>query len=201
MYKGSGPRILPIIVIIIVVALVIAALVTAGRMMFAKNSASSKTQTESQGKVVDAVLDRGETRSVRWTVRGPIVANEKFRSYQISISPSKRIYTTYSGYLEEVIDNKTYDNNANAYEQFVYALSNANVGASRNAKDTDFRGVCATQGIAYKFETLADNNADNTLWSSTCKDSKGTLAADPLKVQALFVNQIPDFKSQFNAIY
>lgn len=201
MYKGSGPRILPIIIIIIVVALVIAALVTAGKMMFTKNSTNSKTQAESQGKMIDAVLDRADARSVRWTVRGPIVANEKFRSYQISVSPTKRIYTTYSGYLEEVIDTKTYDNNANAYEQFVYALSNANIGATRNAKDTDFRGVCATQGIAYKFETLANNSADNTLWSSTCKDSRGTLAADPLKVQALFVNQIPDFKSQFNTIY
>lgn len=201
MYKGSRSRILPIIVVIIVVIAVIAALVTAGKMLFGANKSTTKTTDTSASAIADAVLDRADGRSVRWTVRGPIVANENFRSYQITVTPSTRTYTTYSGYLDQPVDSKSYDNNAKAYEEFVYALNNANVSATRNAASTDFRGVCATQGIAYMFETLSRDTADHTLWSSTCKDSRGTLGADPLKLQALFTNQIPDFKPLFNSVY
>lgn len=200
MYRGSGPRIAPLIAVIIVVALVIAALVTAGKMLFNGNKTTTNTDTGTTA-IADAVRDTSDSRSVRWTVRGPIVADEKFRSYQITVSPSKRTYVTYSGYLDQVIDTKSYDNNARAYEEFIYALDNANVSATRNTTSTDFRGVCATQGIAYMFETLSGDAADHTLWSSTCKDSKGNLAAEALKLQALFVNQIPDFAPLFNSIY
>ena len=201
MYRGSGPRIVPPIAVIVIVALIIAALVTAGKMLFSSSKPTTNNTSASTSAIADAVLDRADSRSVRWTVRGPIVADEKFRSYQMTVSPSKRVYTTYSGYLDQVIDTKTYDNNAKAYEEFVYALANANISTTRNAKDADFRGVCATQGVAYMFESVNGSTADHTLWSSTCKDSKGTLAADPLKVQALFVNQIPDFKPMFNSVY
>lgn len=201
MYRGSGPRIAPLIIIVLVVAFVVAALVTAGRMLFNSNKSTTNSTSTSATTVAEAVRNQTEGRSVRWTVRGPIVAQEKFKSYQITVSPTERVFTTYSGYLDQVIATKSYGNNKEAYEQFVYALTNANIGATRTAKDTDFRGVCATQGIAYKFETLNGEAADQTLWSSTCKDSKGTMAADPLKIQALFVNQIPDFTSQFNTIF
>ncbi len=189
---------MPIIVIIIVVALVIAALVTVGRMIFSGGSSS----TENKGtSLQDVVLDTTAERSVRWTVRGPIVADEKFRSYQITVTPSSRTFVTYSGYLDQVMDTKTYDNNVKAYEEFVYALDKASVGKTRSSSNTDFRGVCATRGIAYMFETLNDSTVDNSIWSSTCKDSPGTMGADPLKVHALFVNQIPDFAPLFNEIY
>jgi hypothetical protein len=200
MYRGSGPRIVPLIIIVLVVAFVIAALVTVGRMIFNGSKSTGDTSSNTT-TLVDSVLNQNEGRSVRWTVRGPIVADEKFKSYQITISPTERTFVTYSGYLDEVIDTKKYSNNKQAYEQFVYALDNANISKTRSATDTDFRGVCATQGIAYMFETLSSGTADQTIWSTTCKDSKGTMAADPLKVHALFVNQIPEFTSQFNTIY
>ena len=77
----------------------------------------------------------------------------------------------------------------------------ANAGTTREASDEDFRGVCATQGFAYKFETLSDELPDHMLWTTTCKGSKGTLAANTTQVHALFVNQIPDFKPVFTQIY
>ena len=199
MYRGSRPRILPLIIVIIVVALIIAALITVGRMIFGGGSQSG--DKEDTGTVTSAVLDTTASRAVRWTVRGPIVANENYRSYQITIAPGQRTYNVYSGYLDQVIETKTYDNNPAAYEQFVYALNNANVGTARNVANTDLRGICATDGLAYTFETIANATADHTLWSSTCKDSPGNLAANALQVQALFVNQIPDFKPLFNTVY
>ncbi|MEO8691745.1 MAG: hypothetical protein ABI397_03085 [Candidatus Saccharimonas sp.] len=199
MYRGSNPRILPVFIIIVVVALVIAALVTVGRMVFSGGSGDQPAAPKDT--VSSAVLETDLSRSVRWTVRGPIVASENFRSYQITVSANTRTYVVYSGYLDQATETKTYDNSPAAYEQFVYALNLANIGDANKAADTDIRGVCATDGLAFTFETLKDGNPDNTLWSSTCKDSKGTMAADALQIQALFTNQIPDFKPLFSQVY
>ena len=202
MYRGSRPRILPIIVVIVIVALVVAAIVTVGRVLFSSNGDTSQDNKKTTSSVIEqAVLAQDSDRAVRWTVRGPIVADEKFRSYQIIISPSTRTYVTYSGYLDQVIDTKTYSNNVKAYEQFVYALNKTDIAKARDTKDADLRGVCATNGLAYEFETLVNDDPDHTMWSSTCKDSQGTMTADPLQVQALFVNQIPDFRPLFTKIY
>ena len=200
MYRGSGPRVLPIIIVIIVIALIVAAIVTVVRMAMNGGSGEGQTNTKT-ATLQESVLNREASRSVRWTVRGPIVADENFRSYQITVTPNSRTFVTYSGYLEQVMDTKKYDNNAKAYEEFVYALDKANIGATRDAKDEEFRGVCATKGVAYMFETLNNSEVDNTVWSSSCKDSAGTMGADPLKVQALFVNQIPDFNPLFNKVF
>jgi flagellar basal body-associated protein FliL len=199
MYRGSSPRILPIVIIVLVVALVIAALVSVGRMVFSSNT-SSTNQSENDG-VAAVLLDTADTRAVRWAVRGPIVGDERFQSYQIMISPTARMYTVYNGYLDQVISTNTYDNNIEAYTQFVYALSLANIATTRSAADSDLRGVCATNGLAYVFETVKSDVADHSIWSSSCAGSKGTMAAQPDQIQALFVNQVPDFKPLFNQIY
>ncbi len=198
MYRGSNPRIVPIIVTIAIVALIIAAVVAVGRMLFSGSNTSSTSTTSS---ISSSVLDTSSNRSVRWTVRGPIVADENFRSYQITISASSRSYTVYSGYLNSVVSVKSYSNNDTAYDQFVHALVNADITSTRSASNDDLRGVCATGGIAYKFEALNGSDADQSLWSSTCSQSRGTMAADPLKIHALFTNQIPDFKPIFTSVY
>ena len=200
MYRGSRPRILPFVVIVIVVALVIAALVTVGRLIFS-NTSSAPSKDTSTSSLANAVLNTADGRGVRWTVRGPIVADEQFRTYQITVTPTQRTYTLYSGYLAQVTSTKTYGNNSKAYEQFVYALDNANISKTRADNGEDFRGVCATGGLAFMFETVNNGAADQSIWTSTCKDSAGTMASDPLKIQALFVNQIPDFQPLFSSIY
>lgn len=199
MYRGSTPRIVPIIVTIIIVALIIAAIVAIGRALLGGNNSSSSTTT--QDSLASSVLDTTADRSVRWTVRGPIVAEENFRSYQITVSPSSREYTVYSGYLSSVVSTKSYTNNTRAYTEFVHALINADITNTRTASSDDLTGVCATGGIAYKFETLNAGDTDQSLWSSTCSQSRGTMAADALRVHALFVNQIPDFKPIFTSVY
>jgi len=201
MYRGSRPRILPIIVVIVIVALVIAAIVTVGRMLFSGSGDTKDSKKTTSSVIEQAILAQDSDRAVRWTVRGPIVADEKFRSYQIIVSPSTRTFVTYSGYLDQVIDTKTYSNNVKAYEQFVYALDKTDIAKARDTKDADLRGVCATNGLAYEFETLVNDDPDHTMWSSTCKDSHGTMTADPLQVHALFVNQVPDFHPLFTKIY
>lgn len=199
MYRGSGPRILPIVVIVLIVALVIAALVSVGRMVF--SSSTSPTSQSQHDGIAAVLLDTSNARAVRWTVRGPIVGNEKFQSYQITVSPTTRSYIVYNGYLDQVVATKTYINNTEAYEQFVYALNRADIATTRAAADSDLRGVCATRGLVYMFETVKSGTADQSEWTSTCVGSKGTMNAKPDQIHALFVNQVPDFKPLFNQIY
>lgn len=198
MYRGSNPRIFPLIIIVLVIALVVAAIVSVGRMIFFSGSGS---QDKATGDISSSLTDISDSRAVRWSVRGPIVANEKFQSYQISVSPTNRTYTVYNGYLDQVVSTKSYDNNRQAYEQFVYALAKADITKSRASSNEDIRGVCATHGLAFVFETAKEGTVDTSEWTSTCGGSKGTMIAKPVQVQALFVNQIPDFTPLFDKIY
>ena len=189
MYKGNSSRILPIILILIVVAIAIAGLVSLGRMVFG----GDQTDPNQVDVGRDALLNTSIDRSVRMTVRGPIVADEQFRSYQITITPTSRQIVSYSGYLETPIQTKQYSNNVKAYEQFVYALDKANMmnGQELAEEQNDTRGICAT-GRVYEFEVLRAGSSVKRLWTSTCKGSPGSFKANVEQIEDLFFGQIPD---------
>lgn len=199
MYRGNKVRIVPILIVVIIAALVIAALVSIGRVLFTGSATTDNTVSESQ-QIRDDTLNTAIGRAVRFTERGPIVADENFRSYQIVISPTERTYTTYSGYLDRVVTTKTYQNNSRAYEELVHALDLANISKLQNSNGSDdIRGVCATNGRLYVYETTNSDAATHTLWTSTCSGSKGNMGANVAQVKALFVNQVPDFDANYIA--
>lgn len=189
MYKGNSSRFVPIIVVLIVIAVAVAALVSLGKAMFSDTSKTPEAVDTSQQSLLSTVADR----SVRMTVRGPIVADENFRSYQVIITPSSRTVTTYSGYLDKTLSTNTFGNNVKAYEEFVYALDKADMvkGTQLAAEADDIRGVCAT-GKVYEFDTLSAGKSTKHLWTSTCKGSRGSFNASVTQVQNLFTEQIPD---------
>jgi hypothetical protein len=188
MYRGNSSRIVPIILVLIVIAIVIAALVSLGRAIFGGGETTSQTNA---GR--DSLLDTSVGHSVRMTVRGPIVANEEFHSYQVTVDSSVRALTTYQGYLEQSIGSKSHGNNLKAYEQFVYALDKANfmIGDELTGDKNDTRGICAT-GLVYEFEVVDADSTVKRLWTSTCKGSPGSLKASVTQVKNLFLAQIPD---------
>lgn len=187
------------IVILIVVAIAIAALVSAGRAIFGGNaSGGDASQTDAGQK---ALLNTSVGNSVRMTVRGPIVADEDFRSYRIAVDSSGRNLSTYSGYISQVIDSKQLDNNTKAYEQFVYALNKANLmqGAAFSGEADDTRGICAS-GKVYEFEVLQGGMVTKRLWTSTCKGSPGSFKGSTEQVEKLFLSQIPNNKDLLKPI-
>ena len=153
------------------------------------NSEDSKENTSTSSK---ELLSVGQDRSVKMTVRGPIVAQENFRSYTVEVSPKFRKLTTYKGYLGEVIKEVKRDNNTESYTQFVNALNKANMmrGAPFSGEADDLAGVCAT-GHLYDFSMLKDDKAEKHLWTSTCSGSKGSLIANTKQLQNLFIAQVP----------
>lgn len=188
MQRGKLTRIIPIALVVIIVIIAISALVSLGQSVF--RGGDSRTSVDVSR---DALLNIAIDRSVTMTVRGPIVADEDFRSYRVQVSSSQRQMTTYDGYLQTVRETKSLGNSTRAYDEFVHALDHANLmkGTAFEGDKDDTRGICAT-GRVYEFEVLQADQSVKRLWTSTCGGSKGSLAANLDQVRSLFTGQIPD---------
>ena len=191
--RNSFSRFVPILLVIVITLVAVAAVIAIGRALFGKNDSGQTDQNVNTGQV--ALLSTEEGRAVRLTVRGPIVANENFRSYSVIISPSSRDMTTYEGYLDKEINQKKLDNNVKAYTELVYALDKRKMmnGTQLTEQQNDLRGICAS-GKVYKFETLKDNSVVKSLWTSDCSGSKGSAQANVNEILDMFLKQIPDGK-------
>lgn len=193
MDRSGLQRVIPIILVIIVVIVAALALFSLGRTLFGGGDDSSSEETSvNNGK--QALTNTSADRSVRMSVRGPIVAGEDFHSYTITVSPDARNMTTYVGYIGDTVDNSQLTNNTQAYTQFVNALNLAKLmdGTPLTGDTNDTNGVCAT-GYLYMFDVLQGTNSIQTLWTSTCKGSPGSLTANLPQVRNLFQVQIPTY--------
>lgn len=191
---NSFSRLIPILLVIIIMVVAVAAVIAIGQSLLGGNNPENKPKSQAD-IAKESLLSTDANRAVRLTVRGPIVAQEKFRSYQIEITPDIRRMSTYEGYLEKQIDEKKLDNNSRAYEELVYALEKRKMmeGRQLSEEQNDLRGICAN-GKAYKFETLYHGNPVKTLWTSDCGGSKGSATANANDILLMFLNQIPDGK-------
>lgn len=192
-------RIVPVAVIIIIIAIAVVSIIYIGRVLFFSNNTGVLSQADtSQAALISTSADR----AVLMTVRGNIVADEEFRSYQIRITPNARTFTAYKGYQQQQIENKVLSNNIPAYEQFVYALNRAKLmNADEFTGDSnDTRGVCAT-GFLYEFQILKAGKTVKSLWTTTCSGLKGSLGLNVAPITSLFTNQIPDVQSEISGIW
>ncbi len=197
MYRGNSTRVFPIILVIIVIALVVTAIVSAIQAMMGSNTNNQPVVDASES----ALLSTADTAKVRMTVRGALVADENFRSYQISVSPDNRTLTTYMGYLDQVLETKQLSNNVKAYDEFVHALHKANFlkSVALSEEKNDIRGICAT-GRVYEFDIISGGDIVKHLWTSTCKGSPGSSRASTQQLQNLFMAQIPDARDTLKKI-
>lgn len=181
-------RILPTILTIVVIIIAIAGFVALMRLIFGGGTTEPVIDTSRQN-----LLSTSEGRAVSMTVRGPIVADEDFRSYQVVISPTERRFTSYTGYLEVITNSQTLSNNTAAYDQFVNALNKANMveGTPFEGERNNVLGICAS-GRVYEFRTINNNETTEMLWTSTCSGSPGSLRASATQLSQLFRSQIPE---------
>ena len=197
--KQGRSSIFPVIIIVVIIVISVAAIVALARAMFFNKS--NTQQTEERDISVQNLLNTNAERSVRMTVRGNITANEDFRSYQITVAPNKRTMTTYRGYLDTPIDSVELDNNTQAYTEFVYALNREGMvnGKALTGERDDTRGVCP-EGKILEFETLENDQPNKRLWTTTCKNAKGSLTANSSRLGNLFTGQIPQSRKLLNRI-
>ena len=192
MQRNRGGRIIPLFIAGLVIILIIAGAVSLLRAVFGGEDATQTKDSTDVGRT--QLLDTRDGSSVQLTVRGPIVAEEEHRSYQVTVSPISRVMVIYRGYLDEELKSKGLENNREAYEQFVYALDKANMmkgDVPENDDQNDLRGICAT-GYVYEYTVLQGGSSVKRLWSSTCSGSKGSLDASVSQLNNLFLNQIPE---------
>lgn len=187
-YRTS--RIIPVVLVVVIIIIAIAAIVSLARVVFFSGTTDKVAVLDISR---DALLNSSVGHSISMTVRGPIVADEEFHSYALSVSPDVRTITTYTGYLNTTVDQKALGNNVAAYEEFVHALDKANLakGEQLDGDKNDTRGICAT-GSVYEFSILNNGETVKKLWTSTCGGSKGSLDASVTQLTSLFVRQIPD---------
>jgi len=193
MAKIRNSRIIPTILVVVIVIIAIVALISGIRAVFLSGTPSSNKPTDNTQQ---SLLNTSASNSVSMSVRGPIVADENFHSYKIVVSPTSRQITTYNGYLGTVVEQKSLSNNTAAYEQFVNALNLAKMTAGNQPAEgeSDIRGVCAT-GRLTEFAILSNELPVETLWTSTCSGSQGTLRANDSQLSNLFLAQIPEAKA------
>lgn len=186
MQRSGVQRIIPIAIILIIIALAIAALFSIGRVFF-----GGSDPIANEGK--EALRNTSVGHQVRMTVRGPIVADENFYSYRITISNNQRKLETYRGYLETPLQTREYGNSNKAYEEFVYALDRARYmdSAVLSGDSDDVRGICAS-GKLYRFDVLNGETIVKRLWTTTCKGQVGSQKVNTNILQPLFAKQIPD---------
>jgi hypothetical protein len=187
-YRTS--RIIPVVLVVVIIIIAIASLVSLARVVFFSGSSSTSTSQVDTSR--DALLNTTADHSVSMTVRGPIVADEVFHSYKIDIGPSNRHVVTYTGYLDNVVDQVSLGNSVASYTEFVNALDKANLtkGKQLTGDKNDTSGVCAT-GDVYTFTIYNGTNDVKDLWTSTCSGSKGSLDASITQLTNLFVKQVP----------
>lgn len=197
MYKG-GSKLLPIALVIIVTIVAIIALVSIGRALLGRGSSEEVPQ---ENPAAQKLLVSEVDRSVRMTVRGPIIADEDFNSYQIEISPVGRRMTTYKGYQDGVIEDERLGNTTTGYEEFIYALDRANFTKEGQLPEDagDLRGLCAT-GRLYTFEILQAQSTIKQLWTTSCRDASGSFRGEAALVRDLFLKQIPDSAARLRGL-
>jgi hypothetical protein len=131
---------------------------------------------------------------VRYTIDGPIIASENYRSVQITISPTDRNLTVFQGYQGSAIINQTYPNNQQAYADFLAALQHVDFTAVRSVSSSlSSQSICPT-GNRSRYQLLEANKKLMDLWSASCIG--GSFAGNINQTSNLFRAQIPDYDKQ-----
>lgn len=178
----------PVILTVIVIIVAIAGFVALARLLFTGSSSTSIAENQAR----ENLLSTADGRAVSMTVRGRIIADEDFRSYRITVTPSSRKFQVFRGYLDVLLDQQTLSNNTAAYAEFVNALNKANMvkGIPFEDEANSTLGICAT-GRVFEFYTINDGDVEDIWWTSTCSGSPGSLKASSVQLSQLFLNQIP----------
>lgn len=183
-----NPRVLQILIVLLAVGILGFGAYESFRLLYKPRTAPTKPKPVN---LQDYASDSDTT--LKFTLKGPIVAQEKHLEQTITVTPTGRQITTYRGYDgTNVVDDRTYPNDQTAFSEFATALqkSGFTAGSDKTAGATDDTGACPT-GHRADYDVAAGSASIMHTWSSTCGD--GIFTGQPTTIQLLFQDQIPDF--------
>ena len=141
---------------------------------------------------IDLLGDNTENSVARFTVEGPVVADENHKAIRITVSKNSRTVDVLSGYNGRVEKTSTIANTPEAYKAFLGALAAARFANKTATENGSPRDTCVT-GAQYFFELQLDSNKPVNTWTSSCSLKHGNFAGDATATAQLFRSQIPNY--------
>lgn len=131
---------------------------------------------------------------VRMTVDGETNADQLHTVLRITVGSDDVVYEQIQGYEGTVVNQRTFANNENAYNNFLYALGRS--GFTRGNDDPKLaneKGYCPL-GHRYIFELMDGSRDIERYWATNCgsgvpKTYEGSLSL----TQELFQQQVPGY--------
>jgi hypothetical protein len=164
-----------------------------GLLMFGGHK---KTPTPS-GPVIQPLPSYAVTDAeVSMTIDGAVNGDDVHRQIRIRVDRYGRHLEIIQGYSDTIIDRQDFANTQDAYRVFLKSLNHSGFLATRKGvKNTDFEGQCPL-GQRFIFELRNGGDELSQLWTSTCGNTTGTLAASSISaLQALFEAQITKYST------
>lgn len=150
----------------------------------------NKTKTPPTSKKL--VTYASTNAEVRMTIDGPVNADQIHQQIQINVSRDEVTYKQITGYEGTVVKRTRYDNNQNAYANFLRAIALA--GFTKGSLDEqlkDERGHCPL-GNRYVFELTQGDKKIERFWATSC-NGVATFLGNVGVTRQLFEAQVPDF--------
>ena len=163
-----------------------------GITSIARNLLGGNKSTSSTVKQINLDDYTNSGSAFSYTAQGPIVADENFQSYQITVTQNYRELKIFKGYNKTLVSNQHFGNNNEAYTNFIKALAHANF-TSKNKNSEDEKGACAS-GDRFIYQMTSDNQDVVRSWGSTCGGS-GNYTGLGGATRLLFKAQIPDINN------
>lgn len=126
------------------------------------------------------------------TIDGPIIDPQDHNSVQISVSNVATTLTSYQGYDGQVVNQQSFPNSTNSYDNFLHALAVA--GFTQGNSDptlSNERGYCPT-GDRYIFQLDQDGKHIERFWATSCGKPK-TYNGNVSLTLNLFETQVPKY--------
>ena len=180
--------------VIVCIVLVVAVFLLVLRGLTGGNKESQITQ---QVKLAD--YSNTET-VVRFTVDGPVVADQEHRAYRITVGRSQVSLDTYKTYDYDLIDQRTYPNTQSAYDSFLRAIDTAGFTKGDPKLKSDERGTCAS-GRRTILEIINGSSQIQRFWTTSC-GKLGNFQGATSSISQLFINQVPraDYAKLVNSL-
>lgn len=161
------------------------------------NTGGTKT-VNTPGKKPVVLMDylNNNNASVQFSVEGPINAIENHRTTLITVGPTSRNVTVFTGYQGQALVSKSYPNDTNSYSAFLAALNRAGFTKDRKlANGVNSESVCPTGSRNHYL--LVENGKDQmNLWSAPC--ASGSFGGNVGLTTTLFQAQIPNYANVVN---
>lgn len=176
-------------VIGIVIFLIIAVVIVATR-----GPSQPDTTTPAANKRVILTDYKSKPATVIITIRGEVKGDEERQGIRITVSDQERVLEILRGYNETIENRHRFENNDNAFTNFLSALDIAGFSIERPTVIKDDSGVCPL-GKRYDYKLQDGTNEVFRLWDTSCGGKIGSFAGNGNLVRRLFANQIPDYKT------